>query len=145
MEDGHEPRAQTSHALPHFGISTESARTRDDERIDIALQILRTRGTLAEILKHANIQTEGPAANFFYGYESRRQPARASAAFLYQLCDPLLMSPGDYLAGHGVRRGAQFAHRRVIFVAHSPGAPLVRAMLLRAKEANAPWRNRRLN
>lgn len=77
----------------------------------------------------------------FYGYESREQSAKASADILFQDCNHFLSKPDEYLTANDFRRSSNFAYDRVIFIAHSLGAPVVRSMMLKAIEENAPWVN----
>jgi len=75
----------------------------------------------------------------FYGYESRRQSANASAGLLYKRCNELLARPDRYQTALGDQRRHDFCYERVIIIAHSLGAPVVRTMLLRAQKDGAEW------
>jgi hypothetical protein len=79
----------------------------------------------------------------FYGYESLRQPARASAGLLYQNCDELFVNSASHETGDGpsLRNGAT-QYQRIVFVAHSLGAPVVRCMLNTAHAVRASWLNK---
>jgi pimeloyl-ACP methyl ester carboxylesterase len=76
----------------------------------------------------------------FYGYDSRRVAALASATVLFDFLDPFLTNP-SYLINHEVdlQRSWDFRHSEIYVVAHSLGAPIARKMLLRARERKSVW------
>lgn len=78
----------------------------------------------------------------FYGYRSQRQAGSASSGLLFQNCDDYLSNPAHYASPLGYPRRTDFEYGRVIFVAHSLGAPVVRAMLLQAHREQCRWLSR---
>lgn len=75
----------------------------------------------------------------FFGYESKKQGAIASASILFQYCDDFLSRPEQYLTANDYPRPADFKYDQIIFVSHSLGAPVVRYMMLKALDEGAAW------
>jgi pimeloyl-ACP methyl ester carboxylesterase len=75
----------------------------------------------------------------FYGYESRTQTAMASSGLLFDDFEDLLTTPRRYSVNDEEQYVRPCTYERIVFIAHSLGAPVVRYMLLRAAGANAGW------
>ncbi len=78
----------------------------------------------------------------FYGYESRKQAANASAGLLFQRCEEFLSHPERFETALGYPRDRNFAYEKIIFISHSLGGPVVRAALLQALDCRSPWINK---
>jgi hypothetical protein len=75
----------------------------------------------------------------FFGYESRRQSAVASASVLFQYCDDFLSHPERYPTANDFSRSPSFQYEQIVFIAHSLGAPVLRQMVLKAIDEGRPW------
>jgi pimeloyl-ACP methyl ester carboxylesterase len=77
----------------------------------------------------------------FYGYDSLRTRARASAHVLIQLLDALSSEPSVVLNNSlpTINRNEAFSYRKIVIVAHSLGAVVTRIALLDAFRSKRTW------
>jgi len=81
----------------------------------------------------------------FLGYKSIRTQTNISADQLLESCHRLIQNPSDFMntstSFDRLKRSKEHRYQKVVFVAHSLGAIIIRQLLLVAEKRNYSWLN----